>query len=343
MAKNIVLVIGGAGYIGTHCCVSVLEAGFQVVVLDNLSNSSEISLTRVQEITGKEVAFHNVDICNQSALDAVVELYEGRLHSAILLAGVKAVGESVSNPLLYYDNNVCGAVNVFKCLSKHGCKKLVFSSSACVYGAAKEVPVTEESPLSATNPYGRTKLFIEEILRDLCTSDDQWGVVLLRYFNPIGAHPSGRIGEDPDGVPNNLMPYIAQVAVGKRAELTVHGGDYDTPDGTGVRDYLHISDLAEGHVTAIKLLSEKPSGCRVYNLGTGQGYSVLEMVKAMEKACGKEIKYIIGPRRAGDSATMYCDPKKAEEELHWKATRGLDEMCRDLWAWQSANPKGYRE
>lgn len=337
MAQTI-LVTGGAGYIGSHTCLELLEAGHQVVVVDNLDNSSEESLRRVQVLTGKTLEFHEVDICNGPALDEVFAAHD--FDAVVHFAGLKAVGESCQIPLRYYENNIFGTIELLKAMADHGCHHLVFSSSATVYGDPHQVPITEDFPLQATNPYGRTKLFIEEILRDLCAADARWRCVLLRYFNPIGAHESGRIGEDPQGIPNNLMPYVMQVAVGMREKLSVFGDDYDTPDGTGVRDYIHVVDLALGHLAAIDKLDSLP-GCTPINLGTGQGYSVLEMVKAAEKAAGRRIAYQVTPRRPGDIATCYADPKGAEKLLEWQAQRGLEQMCADAWRWQEANPKGY--
>ena len=338
MAKTI-LVTGGAGYIGSHTCLELLEAGHQVVVVDNLDNSSEESLRRVKELTGKDLEFHPVDICDRPAL---LKVFAGRRFDAVVhFAGLKAVGESCAIPLRYYQNNIFGTIELLKAMQENDCFNIVFSSSATVYGDPATVPITEEFPLSATNPYGRTKLFIEEIMRDLCLADARWRCVLLRYFNPIGAHESGRIGEDPQGVPNNLMPYVMQVAVGLRPELGVFGDDYDTPDGTGVRDYIHVVDLALGHLAAIDKLDTLP-GCTPINLGTGQGYSVLEMVKAAEAASGRPVPYRIAPRRPGDIATCYAQPALAERLLGWRAARGLEQMCADAWRWQSANPQGYK-
>ncbi len=335
-----VLVTGGAGYIGSHTCLELLDAGFEVVVVDNLDNSSEESLRRVRELTGRELEFHQVDICDSAALSKVFAAH--RFDAVIHFAGLKAVGESCEIPLRYYENNIFGTVELLKVMQEHECFNLVFSSSATVYGDPATVPITEEFPLSATNPYGRTKLFIEEIMRDVCAADDRWRCVLLRYFNPIGAHPSGRIGEDPQDIPNNLMPYVMQVAVGLRKEVGVFGDDYDTPDGTGVRDYIHVVDLALGHVAAIEKMNGF-EGCVPINLGTGKGYSVLEMVAAAEKASGKEIAYRITPRRPGDIATCYADPSLADRKLGWKAERDIEQMCADHWKWQSENPRGYRE
>lgn len=335
-----ILVTGGAGYIGSHTCVELLNEGYDVVVVDNLSNSSEKSLERVEKITGKRVTFYKADLLDK---DTMEEIFDREVIDCVIhFAGLKAVGESVQKPLEYYYNNVTGTLILCDVMRNHGVKNIVFSSSATVYGNPKTVPIREDFPLSVTNPYGRTKLMLEEILQDLHTADKEWNVILLRYFNPIGAHESGLIGENPKGIPNNLMPYITQVAVGKLEQLGVFGDDYDTPDGTGVRDYIHVVDLAIGHVKAIKKLDDK-EGVNIYNLGTGKGYSVLDMVKSFEQASGKKIKYEIKPRRAGDIATCYADPKKAKAELLWEATRDLMKMCEDSWRWQSNNPNGYED
>lgn len=333
-----VLVTGGAGYIGSHTCVELQNAGYEIAVVDNLSNSCEEALKRVEKITGKPVKFYKEDLCDLAAVEKIFE--SEKFDAVIHFAGLKAVGESVEIPLAYYENNIGSTINLCKTMAKYGCKKLVFSSSATVYGNPHTVPITEDFPLHCTNPYGRTKLMIEEILRDLYVSDNEWDIALLRYFNPVGAHESGLIGEDPKGIPNNLMPYITQVAVGKRPHLNVFGDDYETPDGTGVRDYIHVVDLAIGHLKALEKISKK-SGVVTYNLGTGCGYSVLDMVKAFSRACGHDIAYKIAPRRAGDIAQCYADPKKAKEELNFTATRNLDDMCADSWNWQSSNPDGY--
>lgn len=336
-----ILVTGGAGFIGSHTVVELQSAGYEVVVLDNLSNSSEKSLERVQQITGKPVKFYKTDILDREGLNEVFE--KEQIDSCIHFAGLKAVGESVAKPWEYYENNIAGTLTLVDVMRKHGVKNIIFSSSATVYGDPAIIPITEECPKGVcTNPYGWTKWMLEQILTDLHTADPEWNVVLLRYFNPIGAHKSGKIGEDPKGIPNNLIPYITQVAIGKLERLGVFGNDYDTPDGTGVRDYIHVVDLAVGHVRAVEKLREK-AGVSVYNLGTGNGYSVLDMVKAFGKACGKEIPYEIKPRRAGDIATCYCDASKAAKELNWTAKRGLEEMCEDSWRWQSQNPDGYRK
>lgn len=335
-----VLVTGGAGYIGSHTCVELLNEGYEVIVVDNLSNSSEKSLERVKEITGKSLTFYKDDLLDRDAIENIFK--KEKIDSVIHFAGLKAVGESVSKPLEYYYNNITGTLILCDIMRKYNVKNLVFSSSATVYGNPKTVPIREDFPLSVTNPYGRTKLMIEEILRDLYVSDKSWNIVLLRYFNPVGAHISGRIGEDPRDIPNNLVPYITQVAVGKLDALGVFGNDYDTPDGTGVRDYIHVVDLAKGHLKALEKLNQS-NGVLTYNLGTGKGYSVLDMVRSFEKVCGKPIKYKIMPRRPGDIATCYADPAKARDELGWVAEKGLEEMCEDSWRWQKSNPNGYAE
>jgi len=333
-----VLVTGGAGYIGSHTCLELLKDGYDVVVVDNLANSKEESLNRVRELAGRDLMFHKVDLLDRNALDGVFA--GSSIHAVVHFAGFKAVGESVTIPLSYYHNNITGTLILCQVMQKHHVKNLVFSSSATVYGDPHKVPITEDFPLFATNPYGRTKLMIEEILRDIHRADETWNVALLRYFNPVGAHPSGRIGEDPNGIPNNLLPYITQVAVGKLSVLSVFGNDYPTPDGTGIRDYIHVVDLALGHLKALEKLASNP-GVVTYNLGTGQGYSVLEMVKAFEKASGKDVPYQIVGRRPGDIASCYADPTKAREELGWSTQRGIHEMCADAWKWQSGNPDGY--
>ena len=334
-----ILVAGGAGYIGSHTCVELLEAGYDVVVVDNLYNASPESLKRVEKITGKTVTFYEADILDKDALSKVFDAHE--IEAVIHFAGYKAVGESVQKPIEYYHNNMTGTLVLCDVMREHGVKNIVFSSSATVYGDPAQIPITENCPKGQpTNPYGWTKSMLEQVLTDIHTSDPEWNVILLRYFNPIGAHKSGMIGEDPKGIPNNLLPFVAQVAVGKREVLGVFGNDYDTPDGTGVRDYIHVVDLAAGHVKAIEKLREKP-GVEVYNLGTGNGYSVLEVVAAFERACGHSIPYEIKPRREGDIATCYCDPQKAKEDLGWVAKYGIDEMCEDAWRWQSTNPDGY--
>lgn len=332
-----ILVTGGAGYIGSHTCVELLESGHDVVVLDNLYNSKKEALHRVEKITGRAPTFYEGDVRDTALLKSIFKKHP--IDVVIHFAGLKAVGESVQKPLLYYDNNISGVVTLCRAMQEAGVKSIIFSSSATVYGVPKTVPIKEDFPLSATNPYGRTKLMTEEILQDVFTADNGWSVVLLRYFNPIGAHESGLIGEYPKGIPNNLTPYIAQVATGKLKELKVFGNDYPTPDGTGVRDYIHVVDLAKGHVCALKKATE--SGVHIYNLGTGVGYSVLQIVAAFEKACGKKIPYAFAPRRAGDVAENYADPSKALNELSWKTEKSIEDMCRDLWAWQSKNPDGY--
>ncbi len=335
-----ILVTGGAGYIGSHTCLELLDSGAHVIVLDNLSNSSKEALHRVSKLTGQEIEFHQADLRNRAEISAVFAACPP-IDAVIHFAGLKAVGESVEKPQLYYENNITGTLNLTRVMAEYGVKNIVFSSSATVYGDPATVPITEDFPLSCTNPYGRTKLMVEEILSDLHKADPVWNVCLLRYFNPVGAHKSGQIGEDPSGIPNNLMPYISQVAVGKLKELSVFGDDYATPDGTGVRDYIHVVDLAIGHVNAIDKLKEKP-GVVIYNLGTGKGYSVIEMAEAFAKSSGRPVPYRIVPRRAGDIAQCYADPTLAKQELDWEARRGLAEMCEDTWRWQSGNPAGYR-
>jgi UDP-glucose 4-epimerase len=334
-----ILVTGGAGYIGSHTCVELLNAGYEIVVVDNLSNSSEESLRRVQQLTGKTLIFHHVDLLDQQALDGVFASHP--IRAVIHFAGLKAVGESVSIPLRYYHNNITGTLILCEVMKAHGVRNIVFSSSATVYGNPQSMPILEDFPLSATNPYGRSKLIIEDILRDLYIADNTMNIAILRYFNPVGAHTSGRIGEDPNGIPNNLVPYIAQVAVGKLPYLRVFGNDYPTPDGTGIRDYIHVVDLALGHLKALDRLASNP-GVVTYNLGTGRGTSVMEMLAAFERAAGKHIPYQVMARRPGDVPTSYADPSKAERELGWKAIRGIDEMCADTWRWQSLNPQGYQ-
>ena len=326
-----ILVTGGAGYIGSHTCVELLAAGHNLVVIDNFSNSKPAVLGRVEQISGRQVPFMEVDIRDRGALRDVFRQHA--IDAVIHFAGLKAVGESVSQPLRYYDNNISGSIALFEVMAESSVKTLVFSSSATVYGDPHSVPIREDFPLSATNPYGRSKLMLEEILRDLSRSDESWKIALLRYFNPVGAHESGIIGEDPNGIPNNLMPYITQVAVGKLPQLSVFGDDYPTPDGTGVRDYIHVVDLARGHLAALEALSDT-SGVMAVNLGTGQGYSVLDVVRAFEKASDRPVPYRIVPRRPGDVAQCYADPTLAKERLGWQAQRGLDEMCRDSWRWQ---------
>ena len=337
-----ILVTGGAGFIGSHTCVELLNAGYEVVVVDNLYNASEKALERVEQITGKKVTFYEADILDRDALNAIFD--KEQVESVIHFAGYKAVGESVRKPIEYYYNNITGTLILCDVMRKHNVKNIVFSSSATVYGDPAFIPITEECPKGKiTNPYGQTKGMLEQVLTDIYVSDPEWKVVLLRYFNPIGAHKSGLIVEDPKGIPNNLVPYVAQVAIGKLKCLGVFGNDYDTPDGTGVRDYIHVVDLAKGHVAAIKKVEETEPGVLIYNLGTGKGYSVLDVVHAFEKACGKEIPYEIKPRRAGDIATCYADPTKAKNELGWVAQYGIEEMCEDSWRWQTMNPNGYAD
>ena len=336
-----ILVTGGAGYIGSHTCLELLNQGHEVVVFDNLSNSSEESLRRVKKLTGKDIVFYKADMLDRDALEAIFE--KEKIDAVIHFAGLKAVGESVAKPLEYYYNNITGTLVLCDVMRKHGVKKIIFSSSATVYGDPAFVPITEDCPKGqCTNPYGQTKSMLEQILTDIQKADPEWTVILLRYFNPVGAHESGMIGEDPAGIPNNLTPYITQVAVGKLKEVGVFGDDYDTPDGTGVRDYIHVMDLADGHVKALKKFEDTPA-VYIYNLGTGHGYSVLDMIHAFSRAVGKEIPYVIKPRRAGDIATCYADAAKAKEELGWEAKRGIDDLCADGWRLQSMNPNGYRE
>lgn len=334
-----ILVTGGAGYIGSHTVLQLLEQGYGVVVLDNLSNSSAESLRRVEALSGKSVTFVQGDIRDTAVLDGIFS--EHTIYAVIHFAGLKAVGESVQKPLSYYENNVYGTLTLCKSMQKHNVKNIVFSSSATVYGDPVTLPLREDMATGhPTNPYGMSKLMVEHVLADLFVSDSEWNIVLLRYFNPVGAHASGNIGEDPNGIPNNLMPYISQVATGKLAKLSVFGDDYDTPDGTGVRDYIHVEDLANGHLKAIDRIALN-MGLDKYNLGTGQGYSVLDMIKAFETASGKTIPYAMAPRRGGDVAACYADPTKAATELNWHAEKGLEAMCADTWNWQSQNPQGY--
>ena len=334
-----ILVTGGAGYIGSHTAVELLNSGYGVVVLDNLCNSSKESLKRVEKITGKKVVFYEGDIRDENIYGKIFK--ENEISAVIHFAGLKAVGESVKIPLEYYDNNIYGTLVLLKNMRKAGVKKILFSSSATVYGIPEKLPLTEDCRLSAINPYGATKLYIEGMLKDLQNAEPDWNVMLLRYFNPVGAHESGLIGEDPKGIPNNLMPYIAQVASGKLEKLRVFGNDYPTPDGTGVRDYIHVVDLAKGHVAALK--GYKEAGVHICNLGTGRGYSVLEILHSFEKACGKKLPYEIVPRRAGDAASCYASAEKAERELGWSAKLGIDEMCASSWNWQKNNPNGYQK
>lgn len=333
-----ILVTGGAGYIGTHTCVELLDAGYEIVVVDNLSNSKTEALKRVREIAGVDFKFYQADLLDKAGVEQVFS--ENQIDAVIHFAGLKAVGESVSVPLRYYQNNITGTLILCEVMEKFGVRKMVFSSSATVYGLQERVPLSEELPLQATNPYGRTKLMIEEILRDLYVSNENWSAALLRYFNPVGAHVSGRIGEDPNGIPNNLVPFITQVAVGKLSELKVFGNDYPTHDGTGVRDYIHVVDLATGHLKALEMVMTT-TGVNAYNLGTGTGYSVMDMIHAFEKATGRRIPYQFVDRRPGDIATSYADPSKAKKDLNWAAQKGLDEMCTDSWHWQLKNPNGY--
>jgi UDP-glucose 4-epimerase len=334
-----ILVTGGAGYIGSHICVRLLEEGYDIAVMDNLSNSNEKVIDRIKKITGGEFKFYKADLLDSDALDTI--LSRGNFDAVVHLAGLKAVGESVSVPLQYYHNNVAGTINLCRAMEKCNLKNLVFSSSATVYGNPHALPITEYFPVGATNPYGQTKLMIEYILKDLYASDTQWNIALLRYFNPVGAHKSGLIGEDPNGIPNNLMPYISQVAVGKLSYLNVYGNDYDTEDGSGVRDYIHVVDLADGHLKAIEKLNES-LGIATYNLGTGRGYSVFEMISAFERASNRKIPYKIMPRRAGDIAACYADPSKAKRELGFEAVYNIDDMCASSWKWQEMNPNGYK-
>jgi len=337
-----ILLTGGAGYIGSHTYIELVKAGFKPVILDNFYNAKPEVLKRLETITGAPVPFVEADIRDRAALDAVFAKWP--FTAVVHFAGLKAVGESVAKPLMYYDNNVSGTVNLLEAMAAAKVKQLVFSSSATVYGDPHAVPIREDFPLSATNPYGRSKLMIEDILRDLYKSDASWDLALLRYFNPVGAHESGLIGENPKGIPNNLIPYVTQVAIGKLKSVGVFGNDYDTPDGTGVRDYIHVVDLAAGHVCALEKIREMSgkagSGVKTYNLGTGRGYSVLDIIKNFEKACGREIPYEIKERRPGDIATCYADATKAREELHWTAQRSIEKMCEDSWRWQSMNPEG---
>lgn len=334
-----ILVTGGAGYIGSHTCVELLNEGYEVVIIDNLYNSNQKAVDRIEEITGKSVKFYQDDMLDRAALKKIFD--ENEIDAVIHFAGLKAVGESVHKPIEYYRTNIDSTLNLVDEMRAHGVKNIIFSSSATVYGDPAEIPITENCPKgTCTNPYGWTKWMQEQILTDLHTADPEWNVILLRYFNPIGAHKSGLIGEDPKGIPNNLLPYVAQVAIGKLKEINVFGNDYDTPDGTGVRDYIHVVDLARGHVKAVERFAKK-DGVFVCNLGTGHGYSVMDVIHAFEKACGKELPYVMKPRRDGDVATCYSSPAKAEKELNWKAEFDLIDMCRDSWNWQQKNPNGY--
>ncbi len=335
-----ILTTGGAGYIGSHTCIELTKAGYEVIVVDNLDNSSDVSLERVEKIVGKKIKFYKEDVRDKDALRKIFS--ENNIEAVIHFAGLKAVGESVRKPIEYYDNNLISTISLLEVMREFDCKRLVFSSSATVYGVATEVPLKEGMPLGATNPYGRTKYFIEEILRDVFVSDNTWSIVLLRYFNPIGAHESGTIGEDPKGIPNNLMPYISQVAVGRLEKLHVFGDDYPTADGTGVRDYIHVVDLADGHVKAVNWALNN-EGCEAINLGTGNGISVLQLRNAFMEASGADVPYVVDPRRPGDLAEVYADASKAREFLGWEAKRGVKEMCEDSWRWQKNNPNGYND
>lgn len=333
-----ILVTGGCGFIGSHACVELLNRDYDVIVVDNLQNSKYEALKRVEKITGKKITFYQTDLRHKEELEKIFS--DNNIKSVIHFAGLKAVGESNEIPLEYYDNNIGGTINLLKCMQANKVKNLVFSSSATVYGEPEKVPISENFPLHATNPYGRTKLMIEQILTDFAKPNPDWNIILLRYFNPVGAHKSGLIGEDPNGIPNNLLPFISQVAVGKREKLLVFGNDYPTKDGTGIRDYIHVVDLSIGHIKALEKIKDNP-GLKAYNLGTGQGFSVLEMIKAFEKASGKKIPYEITNRRTGDIATSFADPSLANRELGWKAIYGIDDICRDSWNWQAKNPQGY--
>ena len=334
-----ILVTGGAGYIGSHTCVELLNDGHKIIIVDNLSNSKELALQRINSITGQSLNFYKVDIRDNAALADIFTRHP--IDAVVHFAGLKAVGESVSQPLRYYHNNVTGTITLCQVMEQFGVHKLVFSSSATVYGASDQMPLREDQPLSALNPYGRSKLIIEDILRDLYKANDNWNIALLRYFNPVGAHQSGQIGEDPSGIPNNLFPYVAQVAVGRRPYIRIFGNDYSTPDGTGIRDYIHVVDLATGHLRALEKLAQN-CGLITYNLGTGHGYSVLEVINAFSRACGRQLHYQFTERRPGDAPVSYADPEKANRELNWVATRNLDDMCMDTWRWQSNNPDGYQ-
>ncbi|WP_203287268.1 UDP-glucose 4-epimerase GalE [Metabacillus sp. cB07] len=333
-----ILITGGAGYIGSHTCIELLSSGHHIIVVDDLSNSNEMSLERVKELTGRDFIFEKIDIADKKKLEKI--FMEQRIDAVIHFAGLKAVGESVAVPLRYYHNNITGSLVLFNLMEKYGVRNLVFSSSATVYGANNQMPLTEEMTLSATNPYGKTKLYIEEILRDLSAANSNWSIALLRYFNPVGAHSSGLIGEDPSGIPNNLIPYVTQVAIGKREYLSVFGSDYETKDGTGVRDYIHVVDLAKGHLKALEEVT-RSKGIGAYNLGTGKGYSVLDIVRVFEKIIGRKIPYQLAERRPGDLAVSYADCSKAQIKLNWAAKKDLEEMCRDSWNWQVKNPEGY--
>lgn len=336
-----ILVTGGAGFIGSHTVVELLNRDYDVVIIDNLCNSNAKAIERIKQITGKSPVFYQKDVRDEAALEEIFT--KENIEAVIHFAGLKAVGESVAKPLEYYRNNLESTLALCEVMRRHGCKSFIFSSSATVYGDPASVPIDESFPLHTTNPYGSTKLMIEDMLRDIAAADPEWKIILLRYFNPVGAHESGLIGEDPKGIPNNLTPYITQVAIGKLKELSVFGNDYDTPDGTGVRDYIHVVDLAKGHVAALERIGVMPGGAEVYNLGTGEGYSVMQVLSAFEKAVGAPIAYRIAPRRPGDIAQCYAATEKAEKYLHWKAEKGIDEMCRDAWNWQKNNPRGYAD
>lgn len=337
-----ILVTGGAGYIGSHTTLTLLEKGYDVVVFDNLANSCEEAIKRVEKLAGKSVKFYEADMLDKDAMNKIFD-ENPDISAVIHFAGLKAVGESVAKPIEYYNNNIGGTLSLLEAMRAHNVKNIIFSSSATVYGTPEKLPITEDCPKGeCTNPYGWTKSMIEQILTDVHTSDNEWNVILLRYFNPIGAHASGLIGEDPQGIPNNLVPYIAQVAVGRREHLNVYGDDYKTHDGTGVRDYIHVVDLALGHVKALEKVDTMSGGVKIYNLGTGRGYSVLDVLHAYEKACGKTLPYVVGPRRPGDVDENYSDPSRAKDELGWVAENDIEEMCRDSWNWQSNNPNGYK-
>ena len=336
-----ILVTGGAGFIGSHTVVELLNRDYDVVIIDNLCNSNAKAIERIKQITRKSPVFYQKDVRDEAALEEIFT--KENIEAVIHFAGLKAVGESVAKPLEYYRNNLESTLALCEVMRRHGCKSFIFSSSATVYGDPASVPIDESFPLHTTNPYGSTKLMIEDMLRDIAAADSEWKIILLRYFNPVGAHESGLIGEDPKGIPNNLTPYITQVAIGKLKELSVFGNDYDTPDGTGVRDYIHVVDLAKGHVAALERIGVMPGGAEVYNLGTGEGYSVMQVLSAFEKAVGAPIAYRIAPRRPGDIAQCYAATEKAEKYLHWKAEKGIDEMCRDAWNWQKNNPRGYAD
>ena len=337
-----ILVTGGAGYIGSHTTLTLLEKGYDVVVFDNLANSCEEAIKRVEKLAGKSVKFYEADMLDKDAMNKIFD-ENPNISAVIHFAGLKAVGESVAKPIEYYNNNIGGTLSLLEAMRAHNVKNIIFSSSATVYGTPEKLPITEDCPKGeCTNPYGWTKSMIEQILTDVHTSDNEWNVILLRYFNPIGAHASGLIGEDPQGIPNNLVPYIAQVAVGRREHLNVYGDDYKTHDGTGVRDYIHVVDLALGHVKALEKVDTMSGGVKIYNLGTGRGYSVLDVLHAYEKACGKTLPYVVGPRRPGDVDENYSDPSRAKDELGWVAENDIEEMCRDSWNWQSNNPNGYK-